>query len=68
MLECKMEHRTRTAELHNKLGMPSSGTIESLRLLKAFIKLDPSHRDAIIQLVERLAANGGDTDYPGDPA
>jgi len=67
-LDCKMKNRTPIAELQNKLGTPSSETIESLRLLKAFIRLEPSHRDAVIELVERLAANGGDIDYPGDPA
>jgi hypothetical protein len=67
-LDCKMKNRTPVAELQNKLGMPSSDTIESLRLLKAFIRLEPGHRDAVIEFVERLAADGGDADYPGDPA
>ena len=63
-----MKNRTPVAELQNKLGMPSSDTIESLRLLKAFIRLEAAHRDAVIEFVERLAADGGDADYPGDPA
>jgi hypothetical protein len=63
-----MKNRTPVAELQNKLGMPSSDTIESLRLLKAFIRLESGHRNAVIEFVERLAADGGDADYPGDPA
>jgi hypothetical protein len=63
-----MKNRTPIAELQNKLGTPSSDTIESLRLLKAFITLEAAHRDAVIEFVERLAADGGDADYPGDPA
>jgi hypothetical protein len=63
-----MKDRTPIAELQNKLGTPSSDTVESLRLLRAFIRLEASHRDAVIEFVERLAADGGDADYPGDPA
>jgi hypothetical protein len=50
-----MKNRTFAAELRRKLGAPSSETVESLRLLKAFVKLGPSQRSEIIELVERLA-------------
>ncbi|MDO9061848.1 MAG: hypothetical protein Q7U92_22880 [Bradyrhizobium sp.] len=57
-----MKDPTFVAELQKRLGAPSSETIESLRLLKAFLKLAPSQRFEIIELVERLAADppGGD--------
>ena len=45
------------AELHEKLGAPSSEAIESLRLLKAFVKLAPSERFEVMELVERLASD-----------
>ena len=58
-----MKNPTFVAELQKRLGAPSSETVESLRLLKAFIKLAPDQRFEIIELVERLAAdsapNGG---------
>ena len=47
------------AELHERLGDPPSETFESLRLLKAFLKLAPGQRFEIIGLVERLAAADG---------
>jgi hypothetical protein len=50
-----MKHPTFIAELHKKLGAPSSETIESLRLLKAFLQLEPRQRFEVIELVERLA-------------
>ncbi len=50
-----MKNPTFVAELHKKLGAPSSETVESLRLLKAFLKLAPSQRSEVIELVERLA-------------
>jgi hypothetical protein len=46
------------AELHNRLGAPSSEAIECLRLLKAFLRLKPRQRLEIVDLVERLAAGG----------
>ena len=52
-----MENPTYVAELQKKLGAPSSETVESLRLLKAFLKLAPDQRSEIIELVERLAAD-----------
>jgi hypothetical protein len=51
-----MKNPTYVAELRNKLGAPSSETVESLRLLKAFLRLAPDQRYEIIDLVERLAA------------
>jgi hypothetical protein len=43
------------AELHRRLGAPSSETAETLRLLKAFVKLSSRQRLEVIELVERLA-------------
>ena len=59
-----MKSPTYVAELQKKLGAPSSETIESLRLLKAFLKLPSAQRFEVIELVERLAANPS----PGDPS
>ena len=50
-----MKNPTFIAELHKKLGAPSSETVESLRLLKAFLMLAPRQRFEIIELVEHLA-------------
>ena len=57
-----MKDPTFVAELQKRLGAPSSETVESLRLLKAFLRLAPGQRFEIIELVERLAAEpaGGD--------
>ena len=52
-----MKNPTYVVELQRKLGAPSSETVESLRLLKAFLKLAPDQRSEIIELVERLAAD-----------
>ncbi len=52
-----MKNPTFVTELHKKLGAPSSETVESLRLLKAFIKLAPRQRSEIIELIERLATD-----------
>jgi len=52
-----MKNPTWVAELQKKLGAPSSETIESLRLLKAFIRLAPDQRGEVVDLVERLAVN-----------
>lgn len=57
-----MKDPTFVAELQKRLGAPSSDTVESLRLLKAFLKLAPSQRFEIIELVERLAANPAGSD------
>ncbi|MCC8936075.1 MULTISPECIES: hypothetical protein [Bradyrhizobium] len=58
-----MKNPTYVAELQKKLGAPSSETLESLRLLKAFLRLAPDQRSEVIELVERLAAQP-----PGDPS
>ena len=58
-----MKNPTYVAELQKRLGAPSSETVESLRLLKAFIKLAPDQRTEIVELVERLAQDAG-----GDPS
>ena len=50
-----MKNPTFIAELRKKLGAPSSETVESLRLLKAFLKLEPRQRFEGIELAERLA-------------
>jgi hypothetical protein len=52
-----MQDPTFVAELQKRLGAPSSETVESLRLLRAFLKLAPDQRFEVIELVERLAAN-----------
>ena len=52
-----MKNPTYVAELQKKLGAPSSETVESLRLLKAFLKLASDQRSEIIELVERLATD-----------
>ncbi|WP_315704587.1 MULTISPECIES: hypothetical protein [unclassified Bradyrhizobium] len=52
-----MKNPTIIAELHNKLGAPSSEAVESLRLLKAFLKLAPSQRFEVIEMVERLSTD-----------
>jgi hypothetical protein len=52
-----MKSPTYVAELQEKLGAPSSETIESLRLLKAFVKLPSGQRSEIIELVERVATD-----------
>jgi hypothetical protein len=53
-----MNNPTFMAELHNRLGAPSSEVVECLRLLKAFLRLEPRQRFEIVDLVERLAAGG----------
>lgn len=60
-----MKNPTFVAELHKKLGAPSSETVESLRLLKAFLKLAPRQRSEIIELVERLATDA--ESFPDHP-
>src|ERR1019366_1974417 len=61
---CEMKNPTFVAELHKKLGAPSSETVEGLRLLKAFLKLAPRQRFEVIELVERLAT---DPEAPNHP-
>ena len=52
-----MKNPTFVADLQKRLGAPSSETVESLRLLKAFLKLAPRERSEIVELVERLASD-----------
>ena len=59
-----MKNPTLIAELHKKLGAPSSETIESLRLLKAFLKLAPRQRFEVIEMVERLAIDSSPPEHP----
>jgi hypothetical protein len=56
-----MKDPTFVAELQKRLGAPSSETVESLRLLRAFLKLAPGQRFEIIELVDRLAADANDS-------
>jgi hypothetical protein len=44
-------------DLRKTLGAPSSETVESLRLLRAFIRLSSGQRSEVIKLVERLATD-----------
>jgi hypothetical protein len=62
---CEMKIPTSLVELQNTLGVPSTETLESLRLLKAFLKLTPSQRCEIIEMVEGLAADSAPA--PGRP-
>ncbi|XUM22272.1 hypothetical protein ACRAVF_01220 [Bradyrhizobium oligotrophicum S58] len=60
-----MKNSTFIAELHTKLGAPSSEAVESLRLLKAFLKLAPGQRIEVVEMVERLTAESlSETDRP----
>jgi hypothetical protein len=59
-----MKNPTFIAELHKKLGAPSSETIESLRLLKAFLKLAPRQRFEVIEMVERLSTDPSTPEHP----
>jgi hypothetical protein len=63
-----MKNPTFVAELQKRLGAPSSETVESLRLLKAFLKLEPCRRFEIIELVERLATETEPSPTGRDPA
>jgi hypothetical protein len=60
-----MKNPTFLAELHKKLGAPSSEAMESLRLLKAFLKLGPGQRTELLEMVERLAVDASiDSSHP----
>lgn len=48
-----MTHRTFASEPSERLGYPTSETIQILRLLKAFIKLSPWQRAEVIDLAEK---------------
>ena len=62
-----MKNPTFVAELQKRIGAPSSETVESLRLLKAFLKLEPCQRLEIIKLVEGLAADAEPSPVGRDP-
>lgn len=59
-----MKNLNFAAELHLRLGAPPSNTVESLRLLRAFLKLGPRQRFEVIKLVEDLVS---DEALPGHP-
>ena len=61
---CEMKNLNFAAELHLKLGAPASGTVESLRLLRAFLKLAPRQRFEVIKLVEDLATEETLSEHP----
>lgn len=50
-----MKNPTFISELHKKLGAPTSELVDSLRLLKAFVKLAPPQRYEVLEMAERLA-------------
>ena len=52
---CEMKNLNFATELHLKLGAPASHAVESLRLLRAFLRLAPRQRFEVIKLVEDLA-------------
>jgi hypothetical protein len=64
LLWCEMKNLNFAAELHLKLGAPASGTVESLRLLRAFLKLAPRQRFEVIKLVEDLATEDSLPEHP----
>ncbi|CCD97368.1 conserved hypothetical protein [Bradyrhizobium sp. ORS 375] len=60
-----MKNQSLIAELHTKLGAPSSEAVESLRLLRAFLKLAPGQRIELLEMVERLTSDShAETDRP----
>ena len=52
-----MKRPPSVVELREKLGAPSHETMESLRLVKAFLTLAPDQRFEVIALVESLATD-----------
>ena len=61
---CEMKNLSFAAELHLKVGAPASSTVESLRLLRAFLKLAPRQRFEVIKLVEDLATEEALPEHP----
>lgn len=59
-----MKNLNFATEVHLKLGAPSGQTIESLRLLRAFLKLAPRQRFEVIKFVEDLATDDALPDHP----
>lgn len=52
-----MKNRISVPEVSAGLGHPSSETVQSLRLWKAFVRLSPSQRAHVLALVEELATD-----------
>ena len=52
-----MKNRISVSELSEKLGYPSSDTVQGLRLFKAFIRLSPRQRSEVVDMVEQFAAD-----------
>jgi hypothetical protein len=52
-----MKNHISVSEVSAKLGYPSSETIEGLRLLRAFVKLTPSQRSEVVDMVEQLVTD-----------
>jgi hypothetical protein len=50
-----MKNPTFLSKLHKGVGSPSSETVQSLRLLKGFVRLGQKQRFEVIELIERLA-------------
>jgi hypothetical protein len=59
-----MKNLNFATELQLKLGAPASSTVESLRLLRAFLKLAPRQRFEVIKLVEDLATEDALPEHP----
>lgn len=59
-----MKNLSFATEMHLKLGAPSSQSIESLRLLRAFMKLERRQRCEIIKLIEDLATDEVIPEHP----
>ena len=52
-----MKNRISISEVSAKLGYPSGETIQGLRLLRAFVRLSPSQRSEVVDIVEQLASD-----------
>jgi hypothetical protein len=64
-LPCRSNYSLAFAERHKRIGAPSRETIESLRLMKAFVKLSARQRFEVVELVERLSIDpAAASDHP----
>jgi hypothetical protein len=52
-----MKNRISVSEVSAKLGYPSDETVQGLRLLRAFVRLSPSQRCEVVDMVEQLASD-----------
>jgi hypothetical protein len=52
-----MTNRIFVSEVSAKLGYPSGETVQGLRLLRAFVRLSPSQRCEVVDMVEQLASD-----------